>query len=356
MMFWLRQETKANERRTPLTPEDAKSLIQQSGSTIHVESSTDRIFRDEDYRNAGCKIVEPESWRKAPEQDFILGLKELPDEDEPIYHNHIYFAHIFKGQEDSAKIFSRFEKGGGLLFDLEFLMDENKKRVAAFGRWAGFVGAAAAIDRFYQRKQGQAQATPLISYENKNLLINEIKNKQSTFDIQPRSIIIGARGRCGSGAKEALSLLGLSSTDWDYEETKKGGPFQEILDHEIFINTVLMTTKIPPFLDRNIIANSGKLEIISDVSCDPNSELNPIPLYDTLSSWKKPFLNVKEKESEIEILAVDNLPSVLPKESSEDFSSQLLPHLVDLGRTDYNALPVWKGALDIFEKVSKTYY
>lgn len=353
MMFWLRQEIKENERRTPLTPEDAQALIQKTGSTVHVESSSDRIFKDEDYKNAGCKIVEANSWRKAPEQDFILGLKELPEENNPIVHNHIYFAHIFKGQEGSAEIFSRFQKGGGQLFDLEFLMDENKRRVAAFGRWAGFVGAAVAVDRFYQRKQGQAQASPLHHYENKDLLINEIKAKQDSVQERPRSIIIGAKGRCGSGAREALTLLGLESTDWDYEETKKGGPFQEILEHEIFINTVLMTTKIPPFIDQATLSHGGKLEIISDVSCDPNSELNPIPLYDSLGSWENPFVGVKD--CEVEILAVDNLPSVLPKESSEDFSSQLLPHLIDLGSKDYNALPVWKGALDIFEKISKNY-
>jgi saccharopine dehydrogenase (NAD+, L-lysine forming) len=49
------------------------------------------------------------------------------------------------------------------------------------------------------------------------------------------------------------------------------------------------------------------------------------------------------------------LPSVLPRESSEDFSNQLLPHLIMLGKQDHNALPVWKGALDIFEKISKDY-
>jgi len=352
-MFWLRQETKNNERRTPLTPQDAKKLIQESGCTIHVESSADRIFKDEDYKNAGCKIVEPNSWKKAPEQDFILGLKELPEEETPLVHNHIFFAHIFKGQEGSEKVFKRFKEGEGQLFDLEFLMDDNRRRVAAFGRWAGFVGAAVAVDRFYQKKKQITTASPLHSYEDKDLMINEIKAKKAESTIHPRSIIIGAKGRCGSGAREALSLLGLECTNWDYEETQKGGPFKEIIEHDIFINTVLMTTKIPPFIDHSIIKDENLLNIISDVSCDPNSDLNPIPLYETLGSWEEPF--VMSKVGEIEILAVDNLPSVLPKESSEDFSSQLLPHLIDLAKSEYNALPVWKGAVDLFYKISKEY-
>lgn len=352
-MFWLRQETKNNERRTPLTPGDASKLIQESGCTIHVESSKDRIFKDEDYKNAGCKIVKPNSWKNAPEQDFILGLKELPEEETPLVHNHIFFAHIFKGQEGSEKVFKRFKKGEGQLFDLEFLMDENKRRVAAFGRWAGFVGAAVAVDRFYQKQNKLSTAIPLHSYDDKDLMMNEIKARKESSKIHPHSIIIGAKGRCGTGAREALSLLGLDSTNWDFEETQKGGPFKEITEHEIFINTVLMTTKIPPFIDPTILKDESKLEIISDVSCDPNSDLNPIPLYDTLGSWEHPF--VQSKAGDLEILAVDNLPSVLPKESSDDFSSQLLPHLIDLAKSEYSALPVWKGALDLFYEISKEY-
>ncbi len=353
MMFWLREETKDNERRTALTPDNAKKLIAETGCSIHVGSSKERIFSDDEYLAVGCKIVEPGSWKSAPEQDYILGLKELPEETAPLVHNHIFFAHIFKGQEGSKEIFQRFKEGGGRLFDLEFLMDENRRRVAAFGKWAGFVGAAVAVDRYYQRLSGVDQANPLTHFENKDLLINQIKEKQAKHTSRPKSIIIGAKGRCGSGAREALSMLGLESTDWDFEETKRGGPFKEIMEHEIFINTVLMMTKIPPFLDKSTLDIGGKLEIISDVSCDPNSELNPIPLYDRLGSWENPF--IKAENSEVEILAVDNLPSVLPRESSEDFSSQLLPHLIMLARSGYDALPVWKGALEIFKENSKKY-
>ncbi|TNF02246.1 MAG: saccharopine dehydrogenase, partial [Deltaproteobacteria bacterium] len=200
MMFWLREETKDNERRTPLTPENAKKLIAQTGCTIHVGSSNERIFRDQEYRSVGCKIVPPESWRNAPEQDYILGLKELPEDNLPLPHNHIYFAHIFKGQEGAKGLFERFRSGGGKLFDLEFLMDENNRRVAAFGRWAGFVGAAMAVDRYYQKHAGTKHALPFKYFENKDLLIEYIREKQQKQNKHPKSIIIGAKGRCGSGA------------------------------------------------------------------------------------------------------------------------------------------------------------
>ena len=39
----------------------------------------------------------------------------------------------------------RFRDGGGTLYDLEYLTDENGRRMAAFGYWAGYAGAAVSL-------------------------------------------------------------------------------------------------------------------------------------------------------------------------------------------------------------------
>lgn len=44
----------------------------------------------------GCKIVDEASWPDAPLDAFIVGIKELPDEDRPLQHCHIYFGHAYK--------------------------------------------------------------------------------------------------------------------------------------------------------------------------------------------------------------------------------------------------------------------
>jgi saccharopine dehydrogenase (NAD+, L-lysine-forming) len=44
---WLRDELADNDRRTPLTPQDAKRLI-DAGFRITVERSTKRVFTDEE--------------------------------------------------------------------------------------------------------------------------------------------------------------------------------------------------------------------------------------------------------------------------------------------------------------------
>ena len=72
---------------------------------------------------------------------YIIGLKELPENDDsPLIHTHIFFAHCFKYQAGWKELLKRFEKGGGKVLDLEFLTNDKGRRVAAFGRSAGFIG------------------------------------------------------------------------------------------------------------------------------------------------------------------------------------------------------------------------
>ncbi len=63
----------------------------------------------------------------------MLGLKELPEPLPPLYHKHIYFAHAYKQQSGWQQLLSKFADDGGQLLDLEFLLDENNRRVASFG-------------------------------------------------------------------------------------------------------------------------------------------------------------------------------------------------------------------------------
>ena len=142
--IWLRAETKPNEQRTPLTPRGAKTLIDK-GFRITVEIARDRIFPIDDYRAAGCEVVEGGAWIDAPSDAFILGLKELAEEDFELEHRHIHFAHVFKGQSGASEMLGRFIAGGGSLYDLEYLLLENGRRIAAFGYWAGSCGAALGV-------------------------------------------------------------------------------------------------------------------------------------------------------------------------------------------------------------------
>jgi len=79
------------------------------------------------------------------------------------------------------------------------------------------------------------------------------------------------------------------------EETSKGGPFNEILESDIFVNCIYLTKKIPSFVDRESIAKIGdkrQLRVVVDVSCDTTNPNNPIPIYDINTTFDKPTVDV----------------------------------------------------------------
>lgn len=352
--LWLRDETKPFERRTPLTPKDTEKIL-KAGIKVIVEDSKDRIFSSQDYKNIGCEIVDSGSWVTAPTDSIILGLKELDEKDSfPLTHKHIHFAHCYKGQSGSKKFLDRFKEGQGTLYDLEFLFNNNGRRIAAFGFWAGFIGAGVSLEIYaHQKKNPSTLHPPLKDFNHKDEYINYLKDifPKNTNDL--KAIVIGAKGRCGSGARELFDHLKIKTTLWDMEETKSGGPFEEILDHHIFVNCVLINKKIPPFISPEMLNDNMQLSVISDVSCDPNSPNNPIPIYSRGTTMDQPTLWANGWENKLEVQSVDHLPSLLPRESSEEFSNDFTPYLISFLTDDESRLSTWTESEKLFREKIK---
>lgn len=348
--LWLRAETKPDEQRTALTPNGAKSLV-NAGFKVTIECGSQSIFDQQLYRESGVEFSQAGSWVDAPKDAIILGLKELPEATFPLIHQHIYFAHAYKEQSGWQALLSRFKSGGGQLFDLEYLVDENQRRIAAFGYWAGFSGAALAVLAWANQQQGTSPAlTDIGSYTDKQHLLTEISQTLAHGENKPKILVIGAKGRSGSGAVDLAKALSLDVVEWDLAETQKGGPFAEINQHDIFVNCVLINRDLPPFItDELLDCEHRKLSVIVDVSCDPYGSYNPLPIYQQCTTFKTPCLTIKEK-NRLDLIAIDHLPSLLPKESSEDYCQQLLSHLLTL--TDKSA-GVWPKALALFNEKSK---
>lgn len=346
-MLWLRHETKDFEARTPLTPEHARQLTAQNVQVV-VEKSVNRIYQDEEYIEAGCELVNGGDWVKAPDNAYILGLKELPQDEFPLTHNHIYFAHAFKSQKGSDQLLKRFVQGQGCILDLEFLFDVHGKRIAAFGYWAGFIGAALTA-LLYAKTLAKTDASidTITVFKDKQSLVDTVKNSLKPLMDVPRAIVLGAFGRCGTGACDLFDLLDVEVKRWDRKDTEGKSPILEILDYELFINCVLVSEKTPLFLSVNDLQNKRALRLIGDVSCDPTSPYNPLPFYDDITTCEKPIYWVPNLQQSLGVTAIDHLPSLLPRESSEDFSAQLLPYLKQLLSSDeWN--DTWQGAKDIY--------
>ncbi len=341
--LWLRAEQRENERRTGLLPGGAAALIAR-GFRVTVEESRQRLVPARAYRAAGCEIAPEGSWPGAPADAIVLGLKELPEDGSALVHRHIFFGHAFKGQHAGRALLERFRAGGGALYDLEYLVDENGRRVAAFGYWAGFAGAAVTLRAWAAQRAGGICA-PVSAWPDKAALLRELEAELAGAP-PPPALVIGALGRVGRGAGDLCAAMGAPVTRWDLAETAHGGPFPEVLEHEIVLNCILARPGTPVFVPADTPTRPRVLGVIGDIACDPDSDFNPVPLYGAATTWQAPVVRVHAAPP-LDIMAIDNLPSLLPGESSEDFASQLLPWLLELGDIEAG---VWGRARAVFNE------
>jgi len=333
--LWLRCEKKEFERRAALTPTTAKKLI-DAGFDISVERDEQRIFNDAEYEAVGCTLVDNNTWPNAPLTTPIIGLKELPESDDPLPHTHIQFAHCYKRQAGWTSVLSRFHRGGGTLYDLEFLTDAQGRRVAAFGFHAGFAGAAVGAMALAAHKKGETLGL-LTPFENEAAMVSTVKNFLGGSGKGVKALVIGALGRCGRGAVDLFRKVGLDENNilkWDLDETAKGGPFSEILEVDIFVNCIYLNSAIPPFLTRDQIIAAGqsrRLTVTVDVSCDTTNPFNPVPIYTVNTTFRQPTVAVDTGSGNppLSVISIDHLPTLLPREASEQFSSDLLPSLLE---------------------------
>jgi len=349
--FWLRHETKPNEGRTALLPYHAKDLLDR-GHAVTVERSPARCVEDEEYEKVGCKLAETNSWVQAPLDAVILGLKELPDEIPVLQHRHIYFAHCYKNQTGWEEILGRFVDGGGHLYDLEFLLDDSKKRVAAFGWSAGYAGTAVALQAWALQKTAPeeklSKRTPFKTFEDMAAHTREQLEKAPSM---PKVVVVGANGRSGLGSAAAAKASGVPEeniTLWDRTNTESGGPFPELLtDFDVLSNCIYLGPDTPVFFNKRMLRRKNRrLSVIGDVSCDPNNANNPIPIYSECTTVEEPVLRVLEdKQGPLDVVSIDHLPCLVPYESSKEFTDDLVKHLYD-----FDDSPVWQGASLLFEE------
>lgn len=336
--LWLRHEARTTERRTPVVPADARRLT-RSGVRLTVEDSPQRIFPVEEYEAAGCRRAPAGSWPTAPRDAVILGLKELPDEPSSLPHRHIFFGHAYKQQPGATELLRRFAAGGGALLDLEYLVDDQGRRLAAFGYWAGYLGAALAV----LQHRGRLVA-PLRPTTKEQL---DATLEQTPGDADFTALVVGALGRSGRGATAAFHTAGVTATHWDLAETRTLDR-PALLGHDVMVNCVLATTPVPPFLrEADLDAPTRRLRTLCDVTCDVGSPLNVLPVYDRTTDWTDPVRPLR-KEPPLSLIAIDNLPSLLPRESSADFSAALVLQLLDFGASD-----VWQRCLDRFHQACR---
>jgi alanine dehydrogenase len=377
------RETKAYERRAPLTPADVKWLVKKR-IKVEVQSSAERIFKDSEYKKNGAVIVE-----KFKNATLLLGIKSPHPEE--LFKNKIYmiFAHVAKGQAEGMPLLKSSLKNRITLIDYEKIADTWEDRLVYFGRFAGICGMIDSLT-FYGRKLewlGLANPfsaiKPALEYQSlsdakKDVLRAGEKIRRHGFEKKSSPFIVGitGHGNVSSGAREILDLLhpidvhprdilkfvkhqkkmrnriyrivfvreekfrSKSGRGFYFEEyMRHPNRFESNLDSYLpYINMLIHTSywdeRFPRMVTKKMIQTLSRkkifrLKFIGDISCDINGS---IELTHRATTPEEPTFTYNPKTKKytrdytskgITILAVDNLPSELPGDASIEFSGMI---------------------------------
>lgn len=373
------------DKRVVLPPYICKQLIQQfSELTIKVESSDDRIFSDDDYRNEGIEVTNDIS-----DCDVLFGVKEIPEDYLIPNKKYFFFSHTIKKQVHNRKLLQAILKKNIELYDYEVIENTDGIRLVAFGKYAGIVGAYNAF-RTYGLKHQLYEIPKANVHFDQNELIDELKKLQ----LKPFKIVLTGTGRVGNGVKEILDAIPIKQVTVDaflnenftvpvYVQIdvleyvkRKDGKIIDVYDFyknphlyennfnrfatiaDLYIAGHFYSEGSPVIISKEMMLNPKfKISVIADISCDLNtpiaSTIRPSTIDNPIYGYNK-FTNQETDYNSpmaIAVMAVDNLPSELPKDSSDGFGVNVAKYVIpaffnnDKENILQRALITYKGKL-----------
>jgi len=360
------KEARLDENRTPFSPAQVSFILNKySNIKIKVQPSNRRCFKDEDYEKAGAQITDDLS-----SANIIFGVKEIDISTLIEDKTYLFFSHTSKVRQYIGKNI----KEKSILYKKELLREVIKKKITlidyeniretsgegyrylGFGRFAGIVGAYNTLNLYLKlfNKKPLPRAFEINNYKE----IKKLIRKQNFDKIK---ILLTGSGRASKGAIELLkqtNIKQVSINDYlnkkyneaiftnisakEHIEKKDGKDISKVknylLETDIFIACHYWEPKFPKLFYPNQINEFKNLKVIGDVTCDVNGS---VPTTIRSTSIAKPYYSIdintmKEinlNNKDIAVMAVDNLPSELPRDASEEFGnsviSEVLPSLIN---------------------------
>lgn len=350
------------DHRVPLTPAQASELQKLFDVEVWVQSSGIRCFADEDYSQAGVKVVED-----ITDCDILLGVKEIPIHALIPEKTYFFFSHTIKAQPYNRDLLRAILKHKIRLIDYETLTNTAGKRIIAFGRWAGIVGAYNAILTFGKR-YNMFHLKP--AHQCKDL--EEMQKEYSKVKLSAIKIAVTGGGRVAKGAMEVMTGMNIrrvSPAEFlnenyefpvytqlntrDYHIHKEGKSFSrkdffanagsyegDFLKYarkaDVLIASAYWDPASPVLFEiGDMVKNDFKIKVIADITCDiegsipstkrPSLIENPVYDYNPSDDQEEEAFS---EEGNITVMAVDNLPCELPRDASESFGNQLLNNVL----------------------------
>ena len=361
----LREEKIPTDKRVVLTPKQCQWIIENTNVDLVVESSDIRCFPDSDYSNLGIEVVNDLSCC-----DVLLGVKEVPIPSLISDKIYFYFSHTIKEQSYNRDLLQEMVQKNITMIDYEVLKDKNNKRLIGFGRYAGIIGAYNAL-LTYGLKSGKF----FLKSANKCSGIKEVHQELHKIKLSTEKIILTGKGRVSNGALSILRKVNITEVvkeDFidktfnesvfcrlqtiDYNERIDGSlsdkydfynnpeKYQSSFMNYIKYADILITghfygSRSPYLFTReDVKSDDFNLQVVADISCDIDGPIastirsstveNPIYGYNPSTESEDDFM----EKGIIAVMAVDNLPCELPKDSSEyfgnEFINKILPYLI----------------------------
>ena len=365
------RESRNDENRTPLVPEHIKKY-KESNPNINfiIQPSNSRCFSDEEYELCGAKINE-----NLNECSIIFGVKEIDPNILINNRTYLFFSHTFKINKQQKNI-EKHKKDLLLsilnkkitLIDYENIRGKNGTRCLGFGRFAGIVGCYNTLNLLLKvlGKQSLASAYKINDYER---LVLNLKN----LYFPKTKILVTGDGRVAKGVIELLNQTNIkavskkdflekkfdqpifcnletkdyvtnnSSTNFNLEhfidnpQDYSSSALQYLKETDILISAHYWDPSSPKIFENEDLKDLQNLKIVGDITCDINGSVPTTIRSTTIEEpnyWIERYTlkEIDENNDGIAVMAVDNLPSELPRDSSTEFSegiiNEVLPFLL----------------------------
>ena len=349
------------DKRVVFSPKKCVETLQKFPQVeFFVEKSNIRCFSDLEYEEMGLKVVTDLS-----NCDVLIGVKEVPIEKLIENKKYFFFSHTIKKQPYNKKLLQQIIKKNIELFDHETIVDNNNNRLIGFGYYAGVIGAYNGL-RAYGLKNHTFSIPKAIDLKDRQ----EFNSILKSLSIPNMKILLTGKGRVGSGTKEVLDFLKIKEVsaqdfinetynesvyvnidvlDYNYSDSientvsnfynypeKFRSTFSKFLSvSDIYFAGHYHNPKAPKLITLDDIKNPDfNVQVIADISCDIDgpiaSTIRPSTIENPTYGFHKEKLvecNFLD-ENALAVMAVDNLPCELPRDSSEMFGEMFLKYVI----------------------------
>ncbi len=352
------------DSRVPLTPKQCRHIIDNYPVDIKVQTSRGRCYTNEEYSAEGIELTDD-----VTDCEVLMGVKEVPIAQ--LIPNKIYFffSHTIKKQAYNRGLLQAILQKNIRMIDYETLTNERGRRLIAFGRFAGIVGAHNGI-LTYGRRTGDFSLKRMKDCHD----YAEAKVIYKTLKLPAFKTVVTGSGRVANGVVEVLNAMNirritpeeflnktydeavytqLICKDYARHKVTKGfdkpdfyanpqdyesifAPYTQVAD--LMINGIYWDNRAPQFFTKTDMKRDDfNISVIADVTCDiaPVSSIpstldastiaDPIFGYDV----EKESMTAPHQSGVVDMMTIDNLPNEMPRDASESFGEQFLKSVLE---------------------------